>query len=68
MNSKYKKPQINTDERRCILATGFADFFASRVFPITESGRTTHRKERKAVQQKSSRSGVGNRSSINNEL
>jgi hypothetical protein len=39
MNFKYKKPQINADEHR--------------YFPASEFSKTTHRKERKATQQKS---------------
>ncbi|MCX9011610.1 MAG: hypothetical protein OIN66_10880 [Candidatus Methanoperedens sp.] len=51
------EPQINADERRCILTTNYI--------------KTTHRKgrkERKGVQQEPLRSGVDNRYSINNEL
>jgi hypothetical protein len=58
MNSKYKKPQINADERR---------YFQRTVF-----GKTTHRKgrkERKAAQQESLLSCVPKiRYDINNEL
>ncbi len=36
MDSKYKEPQMNSNERRC--------------FHITEFNKTTHRQGRKAVQ------------------
>ncbi len=50
------KPQMNADERRYIHVTGFIGFPICRHFPVTDSGRTTHRKgpkERKAAQQES---------------
>jgi hypothetical protein len=44
---KNTKPQINADEHRYIILSDFADFPIIVVIPLTESGKTTHRKERK---------------------
>ena len=57
-SEKYKKPQINADERRCFPVTGLKDIFIDRCFYIMDFSKIIHRKgrkERKAMQQESLR-------------
>jgi len=54
-SEKYKKPQMNADERRCFPLTGLKDIFIDRCFYIMDFSKIIHRKERKAMQQESLR-------------